>query len=124
MGGSCKSGSDPLPLEIVGCIACDTQLYFLPDSYPLVFHCGNGHCFTITDLLDDPHLLDRMSRGSTVKCWEGKAYLLHDLAGRALRNGNAFTAADFQEAAGRFDNWVAQLRALSSPPVPHQEIAP
>ena len=118
MGGTSKSGNDPLPHEVVGCFACGSQLYFLPDSYPLVIHCGNGHFFTITDLLDDPLLLERMSRGSTVKCREGKAFLLHELAGRALNHGDVFTAADIQEAAGRIDTWVAQLRALSSPSVP------
>jgi len=100
----------------VSCLACDGPLYLLPDCYPLVFRCENEHCLTLEDLLS--HDLPRGTIGpgnlpqSTMDDWEGRAQILYELSERALRNGHAFMAADFQEAANRIEGWVSSLRML------------
>jgi hypothetical protein len=44
--------------------------------------------------------------------WRRICGLLQDLAGHALRGGHALAAADLQETANRFDQWIASLRKL------------
>jgi hypothetical protein len=104
---------DPLPQGAkVGCIACSEPLYFLPDSYPLAFHCGNGHFLTVPDLLDGYLPQDRKAPMPALELWKQNAILFHRLAAQAMEGGHALVAADFQETAGRIDQWVAQLRTL------------
>ena len=106
-------GGDLLPQEAdVHCIACGSDLYFLPDSYPLAFHCMNGHYLTIQDLLDQFLPLTRAPSIPTLEVWERGARVLHELAAQSLQQRHALNAADFQETAGRIDRWVAQLRLL------------
>ena len=108
-----KLGGDPIPLEAeVHCIACGNPLSFLPDSYPLAFHCEGGHWLTMQDLLDEGFPRPEGAPAAALTFWARQALLLHRLAGQALERGHAFIAADFQETAGRIDNWVAQLRTL------------
>ncbi len=103
----------PLPQEAeVGCIACGKPLYFLPHSYPLAFHCENGHFLTVKDLLDEFLPGDRKPPAPALEFWGQKAVLFHQLAARALEQGHALIAADFQETAGRIDHWIVQLRTL------------
>lgn len=100
----------------VFCLACDGPLHFLPDCYPLIFRCVNGHCLTLQDLLnhDLPHTT--AGRGDlsqyTLDNWTTRARLFDELSASALRNGHAFMAADFQDAAHRIEGWVASLTAL------------
>src|SRR6516162_7113196 len=96
----------------VGCIACGGFLYFLPDSYPLAFRCQIGHFLTLKDLLDQLLLPEKGASLRPVKWWESKALLLHRLAGRALKSGHALSAADFQDAASRIDQWASALQVL------------
>jgi hypothetical protein len=100
----------------VSCLACDGPLDFLPDCYPLIFLCVNAHCLTLEDLLSHDLLRGTIVPGnlpqSTIDNWEGRARILHELSERALRNGHAFMAADFQEAANRIEGWVSSLRML------------
>lgn len=106
-------GSQILPEGVDACcIACSSPLYFIPDSYPLSFHCRNGHYLTLTDLLDDLLSTRKKHTPSTLDCWRARACLLHELAKRALQSGHAFAAADYQDAANRLDQWVTKLRAL------------
>jgi len=114
-----KLGGDLLEAE-VRCIACGDSLYFLPHSYPLVFHCENGHFLTIRDLLDDVVPTGSTPLPSALTYWGQKALLLHQLAARSLERGQVLVAADFQETAGRIDQWIAQLKAL----LPRAEPAP
>ena len=98
------------------CLACRRPLSLAPDCYPLVFRCGSGHLFTLRDLLD--HDFPKEEFGPlgrtrlTLRNWEARARMLHDLSGRALRDGNALAAADFKEAAGRIERWSNSLRTL------------
>ena len=111
--GVIRLGGDPLPAEVdVRCIACGGGLYFLPDSYPLVFHCELGHFLTIEDLLDEFLPLGKTPIAPDLEFWERGARMLHELAARALEGGHALNAADFQDTAGRIDRWVGQLRLL------------
>jgi hypothetical protein len=111
--GVIRLGGDPLPAEVdVHCIACGSGLYLLPDSYPLVFHCEQGHFLTIQDLLDEFLPLGRTPKTPDLEFWERGARMLHQLAARALEGGHALNAADFKDTAGRVDRWVAQLRLL------------
>jgi hypothetical protein len=106
-------GGDPLPQEAdVHCIACDGDLFFLPDCYPLTFHCENGHFLTIRDLLDEFLPLGKTPNAPALEFWERSARLLHQLAGRALEQRHALNAADFKESADRIDQWTRQLRML------------
>jgi len=108
-----KLKGDPLPREAeVCCIACGGPLYFLPHSYPLAFHCGNGHFLTVRDLLDEYLPRDKQPPPSALEFWGQKAILFHQLAARALQGGHALIAADFQETAGRIEQWIVQLRTL------------
>jgi len=111
--GILKLGGDPLPAEAdVHCIACGSELYFLPDSYPLAFHCVEGHFLTIQDLLHEFLPLGKAPEVPNLEFWERSARLLHQLAARALELRHVLNAADFQEMAIRIDRWVAQLRTL------------
>jgi hypothetical protein len=97
------------------CIACDADLYYLPDCYPLLFRCANAHCLTLEDLLshDYPGAAEPVNLPqSTLDNWVARARILHELSGSALLNGHAFMAADFQEAANRIEGWVSTLRSL------------
>jgi hypothetical protein len=104
------------------CLACDRPLSFLPDSYPLVFRCENGHCLTLRDLLDHDWPRETEIRldllESTLARWTARARMLHSLSGAALRYGHALIAADFKEAAGRIDGWTASLLSLRPKPAP------
>lgn len=110
--------SNQLPLKpqfaepAVECIVCGGPLTFFPDSYPLVFICDQGHGQTLRDVLDNLLLDRKLPRTSTVDFWEERIVLLRGLAARALRQGQIFAAADFQEAAGWVEQWVQTLRAL------------
>jgi hypothetical protein len=104
-------GGDRLEAEI-RCLACGDSLYFLPDSYPLVFHCEGGHFLTIRDLLDEALPAGRAPLPDALTHWGHKAQVLHQLAARSLERGQILVAADFQETAGRIDQWIQQLRAL------------
>ena len=96
----------------VDCIVCGGELNFAPDAYPLVFRCNEGHGQTLRDVLDELLLHRKSPRASTVDFWEERSLLLRGLAGRALREGHVFAAADFQEAAGWVEQWVDSLRLL------------
>jgi hypothetical protein len=114
--GRLHLGGDPLPRDVdVRCIACGDPLYFLPDSYPLVFHCGSGHFLTVQDLLDDSVPLGKGPRPAALEYWRGKSRLLQELAGHALSSGNALAAADLQETAERIVQWTRSLRKLLGP---------
>lgn len=106
------AGGAPGGDVLLDCNACDGALFFLPDAYPLVFRCHNGHFLTLGDLLD--RLLSRdPGTSATVEVgWTETAVFLHKLAARALQCGHAFAAADFQDAATRVDRWVITLRTL------------
>jgi hypothetical protein len=117
--GGIHLGGYLLPREAdVHCIACGSALYFLPDSYPLAFHCENGHFLTIQDLLDEFLPLGRAPDAPALEFWERNARLLHQLAAQALEQRHALNAADFQDSACRIDRWVAQLRMLLPKPPP------
>ena len=106
-------GNDPVPGEVeVRCIACGRPLSFLPDSYPLVFHCGTGHFWTIQDLLDEELPQGKGTPMAAVEFWARKAGHLRGLAASSLGRGHAFIAADLQDTARRIDQWVTQLRGL------------
>jgi hypothetical protein len=93
----------PLPTDAeVRCVACGGPLRFDPTSYPLLFRCENTHALTIEDLLDEV----------PPRHWRDTCRLLQALAGEALRGGHALAAADLQETADRFDQWLASLRKL------------
>ncbi len=108
----------------VRCHICGEQLPFLPDSYPLAFRCETGHLLILEDLLnhDDPRPAGTGETAvrTTLKSWKDRALLLRELAGRALRNGHAFAAADFQEAGNRIDDWAARLATMISTVEPRQ----
>jgi len=111
--GIIRLGGDLLPREAgVHCIACGDELYFLPDSYPLAFHCQSGHFLTIQDLLDEFLPLGKTPDSLDLEFWERSARLLHQLAARAMEERHALNAADFQDTADRITRWVAQLRLL------------
>jgi hypothetical protein len=117
--GRPKSGGIPLPEDAdVCCIACGEPLYFLPDSYPLVFHCEGGHFLTVRDLLDESLPLAKKPRRPALECWRRKSLLFEDLAGQALLGGHALVAADLQETAGLIDMWAASLIKLLGPDAP------
>jgi hypothetical protein len=103
------SANEPL----FDCNVCEGSLFFLPDAYPLVFRCPNGHFLTLGDLLDRLLSPDAASSAWTGGGWPESAQLLHQLAARALQCGHAFAAADFQDAATRIDRWVETLQSLS-----------
>jgi|SRR5882672_614033 len=96
----------------VECIVCGGALNFRPEYYPLVFRCENGHSQTLRDILDELLLHRKTPHASTVECWEERMLLLRGLAEHALRRGQIFAAADFQEAAGWVEQWVRMLRLL------------
>jgi hypothetical protein len=117
MGGCGAADGNPPPGGLgVSCLVCDGPLFFLPDCYPLIFRCANSHCLTLEDLLS--HDLPRGAVGpgnqprAALDNWKSRARILHELSERALRNGHAFMAADFQEAAHRIEGWVSSLRSL------------
>jgi hypothetical protein len=111
--GVIRLGGDPLPAEAeVHCIACGGELYFLPDAYPLAFHCVEGHFLTIQDLLHEFLPLGKAPEAPNLDFWERSARLLHQLAARSLELRHVLNAADFQDTANRIDRWVAQLREL------------
>ena len=96
----------PLPNDAeVRCVACGSPLRFDPSSYPLIFRCESGHSLTIQDLLDEV----------PPRHWRETCGLLQQLAGEALSSGHALAAADLQETADRFDQWLASLRKLLKP---------
>lgn len=112
---------DPAPSRAAEdcCISCGEPLEFLPDSYPLVFRCGNDHLFTLEDLLnqdlpDGTPPGDRVAVTLTMLRWRKRSRVLHGLANRAIGKGHAFVAADFKDAARRIDGWVLSLRRLLS----------
>lgn len=103
----------PLPSDAeVRCVACGGPLWFDPSSYPLLFRCESGHALTIEDLLDEV----------PPRRWRDTCRLLQSLAGAALSGGNALAAADLQETADRFDQWVASLRKLLADSAPLPQI--
>ena len=117
MGGlAVAEGRTPSEVLGVHCLACDRDLHFVPDCYPLIFRCANGHFLTLGDLLS--HDEARETTGtvnlsqSTLDAWTARARILHELSRSALQNGHAFMAADFQEAANRIDGWVSTLKSL------------
>jgi hypothetical protein len=117
MGGlAVAHGSTPAGGLGANCIACDGDLYYVPDCYPLIFRCANAHCLTLEDLLSHDHRPGAAEPvnlpQSTLDAWVARARILHELSGTALRNGHAFMAADFQEAANRIEGWVSTLRSL------------
>ena len=120
--GVIRLGGDPLPRDVdVTCIACGGDLYFLPDSYPLAFHCVQGHFLTIQDLLHEFLPLGKAPAAPNLEFWERSARLLHQLAARSLELHHALNAADFQDTANRIDRWVSQLRVLLPKPSPSPE---
>jgi len=96
----------------VNCTACGGDLLFLPYAYPFTFGCKQGHFVTLQALLDVLLPQDQLPEPSALECWERKAYLLRQLAQRALEVGHVFTAADFQEVADRIEHWVSTLRNM------------
>jgi len=100
----------------VACITCDHPLSFIPNCYPLVFRCENGHRFSLEQLLEVELPGAAFFRDglpwSTLRNWEQRARLFHSLSGCAMRNGNPLVAADFKEAANRFEGWISSLGML------------
>jgi hypothetical protein len=115
----------------IRCLACDRTLSFLPERHPFSLRCENAHLFTLQDLLDqafprNPRPGIDLAR-STLNTWESHARTLHALSGCALWDGHALAAADFREAADRFERWgktLAKLLAGSNPHYPPSESAP
>lgn len=108
-----KLGGVPLPEAFEArCLACSGPLYFNPDSYPLVLHCGSGHFLTVQDLLDASLPPGRTPPTAALQTWEQRCRLFEDLARDALVGGHALAAADLQETALRIDLWVLNLRKL------------
>jgi hypothetical protein len=115
----------------IRCLACDRSLSLLLVRHPFALRCENAHRFTLWDLLDqafpsDPHPGSNPAR-STLTTWEGRARTLQAFSACALRDGHALAAADFQEAADRFERWgksLATLLARSDPGFPPPEPAP
>jgi hypothetical protein len=126
--GRTKLGGELLPRDAeVRCIACGDSIYFLPDSYPLAFHCENGHFLTVQDLLEEYLPAEKTPQPCALEYWESKSRLLQELARRALSGGYALIAADFQETAGRIDGWGKNLQKLlagNPGPVGHSERVP
>jgi hypothetical protein len=119
MGFSASPGPLPSPDREDCCIVCGEPLEFLPHSYPLVFRCENDHLFTLGDFLNQdlpegrcPE--NRVATALTLLRWRKRSRMLNGLANRAIRNGHAFVAADFKDAARRIDGWVRNLRLLLS----------
>jgi hypothetical protein len=96
----------------VRCVVCEETLHFLPDSYPLAFHCENGHFWTVQDLLDEFMPLGKTPPPSALEYWQRVSRQFHDLAARAHQGGHTLVAADFQETAVRIDEWERALRRL------------
>jgi len=96
----------------VRCVVCEGPLYFLPDSYPLAFHCESGHFWTVQDLLDEFMPLGKTPPPSALEYWQRVARQFHELAARALQGRHTLVAADFQETAVRIDGWERALRRL------------
>jgi hypothetical protein len=103
----------------VRCVVCAGALYFLPDSYPLAFHCEDGHFWTVKDLLDEFMPLGKTPPPSALEYWQRVARQFHELAARAHQGRHPLVAADFKETAVRIDQWEQALRrllAVSAPP--------
>ncbi len=103
----------------IRCLACGGELYFLPDSYPLVFRCREAHLFLLEDLLNHTYPAKGQDGQwaptlATLEFWKDRARLFRELTARALRGGQAFAAADFQEAGYRIDDWASKLATLIS----------
>src|SRR5689334_10236831 len=93
-------GVNPLSQDrSVNCTVCGGDLNFLPYAYPFTFGCSQGHFVTLQGLLDVLLPQEQLPEPSALECWERKAFLLRQLAQRALEVGHVFTAADFQEVA-------------------------
>jgi hypothetical protein len=106
-------GVNPLSQDSsVNCIACGGDLNFLPYAFPFTFACSQGHFVTLQALLDVFLPQEQLPEPSALECWERKAFLLRQLAQRALEVGHVFTAADFQEVADRIEHWVSTLRNM------------
>ena len=106
----------------IRCLACDRALAFLPERHPFSLRCENAHLFTLWDLFDqafprNPREGIDLAR-STLNTWESHARTLHALSGCALWDGHALAAADFQEAANRFERWGKSLATLLARPGP------
>jgi hypothetical protein len=115
---SCEESHLPRDTE-VHCISCGGALFFLPDAYPLAFHCDQGHFQTIRELLDGSSLQGHRPPAGALEYWGAKSVLLYQMAASALEQGHVFLAADFQETADRIDLWVSFLKEQprTSPPV-------
>lgn len=96
----------------VNCTDCGGDLNFLPYAFPFTFSCSQGHFVTLQALLDVLLPQDQLPEPSALECWDRKAFLLRQLAQRALEVGHVFTAADLQEVADRIEHWVSTLRNM------------
>jgi hypothetical protein len=113
--GRTATGPTTLPeVEQAHCVVCEGSLYFLPDSYPLAFHCNNGHFWTVQDLLDEFMSLGKTPPSSALEYWQRVSRRFHELAARAHQAQQTLVAADFQEAAVRIDQWEQALRRMLS----------
>ena len=100
--------SSAAPAEI-SCQACQEPLALVPDSQPLLFHCDEGHYFTLGELLDGIHARGLVQLVAELRTWRKRALEFYRLAGWALSNGHAFAAADLQEAGRRIDERIVAL---------------
>ncbi|HVR83241.1 MAG TPA: hypothetical protein VMU54_02950 [Planctomycetota bacterium] len=90
-------------------VQCTHSHETLGDAYPPILPPENEPLLTPEDRAIPS--ADRRA-WSTLKQWQLRARLLHELSGCALRSGQALEAADFEEAADRLECWVACLFKL------------
>jgi len=99
----------PLAGTGVGRMTSDQTNCCLPEAYPPVFCQEKASLLALEEQGIPPE--DRLA-WSTLRRWEQRARLLHELSGCALRNGHALEAADYKEAANRLEGWIASLFKL------------
>ena len=93
----------------MGRMTCDQSYCCIPEAYPPVFRQEKASLLALEE--QGIPREDRLA-WSTLRQWEQRARLLHELSGCALRNGHALEAADYKEAATRLEGWIASLFKL------------
>src|SRR5687767_1525901 len=106
VGGLTLSSCEPGEIT---CHACLEALALVPDSRPLLFHCAEGHYYTLSQLLDGIHARGLVQLVAELRTWRKRAIEFYRLAGWALSNGHAFAAADLQDAGRRIDERIVTL---------------
>lgn len=105
--------TSPRPTDVtlrMKCPSCSSGLSLLAGRNQLTFHCKHGHTYPMRQLFQSQAQDIHRGLRAVLEIWEEKATALRKVVERALRDGRAELAENFQREARQLDLRIQHLR--------------